>query len=52
MNRPVVPPSADPIELRLLVVAEMLEQAVSEVRRTLEEIKGEAWNAERTEEGS
>jgi len=38
---PVPPPLPDPahIELRLLVVAEMLEKAVAEVRRAMAEIK-------------
>ncbi len=38
---PVPPPLHDPvqIETRLLVVAEMLERAVAEVRRTMDEIK-------------
>lgn len=37
----VPPPMRDPvhIETRLLVVAEMLERAVEEVRRAMEEIK-------------
>lgn len=37
------PPFPDPshIETRLLVVAEMLDQAVAEVRRTMAEIKGD-----------
>jgi hypothetical protein len=40
---PTPPPLPDPshIETRLLVVAEMLEKAVREVRRTMAEIKGE-----------
>lgn len=40
---PTLPPLPDPshIETRLLVVAEMLEKAVAEVRRTMAEIKGE-----------
>ncbi len=38
---PVPPPLHDPvqIETRLLVVAEMLERAVAEVRRAMDEIK-------------
>jgi hypothetical protein len=38
---PVPPPLHDSahIETRLLVVAEMLEQAVAEVRRAMDEIK-------------
>lgn len=38
---PLPPPLHDPqhIETRLLVVAEMLERAVAEVRRTMDEIK-------------
>lgn len=38
---PVPPPLNDPqhIETRLLVVAEMLERAVAEVRRAMDEIK-------------
>jgi hypothetical protein len=38
---PVPPPLHDPnqIETRLLVVAEMLEKAVAEVRRTMAEIR-------------
>jgi hypothetical protein len=38
---PVPPPMHDPvhIETRLLVVAEMLERAVAEVRRAMDEIK-------------
>lgn len=38
---PVPPPLHDPqhIETRLLVVAEMLDRAVAEVRRTMDEIK-------------
>jgi hypothetical protein len=38
---PVPPPLKDPnhIETRLLVVAEMLEKAVAEVRRTMAEIR-------------
>lgn len=37
------PPLPDPahIETRLLVVAEMLERAVAEVRRTMAEVKGD-----------
>lgn len=38
MSRPQGP---DPIETRLLVVAEMLDRAVEEVRRVMNEIKGE-----------
>jgi hypothetical protein len=40
---PAPPPLPDPshIEMRLLVVAQMLENAVSEVRRTMAEIKGD-----------
>lgn len=36
------PPMTDPshLETRLLVVAEMLEKAVAEVRRTMAEVKG------------
>lgn len=46
-------PAGDPIELRLMVVAEMLEQAVNEVRRTLEQIKGDNYNSvERKDTGS
>ncbi len=39
---PVPPPLPDPvhIETRLLVVAQMLEHAVAEVRRTMAEIRG------------
>lgn len=38
---PVPPPLHDPqqIETRLLVVAEMLDRAVAEVRRAMDEIK-------------
>lgn len=38
---PLPPPLHDPvqIETRLLVVAEMLERAVAEVRRAMDEIK-------------
>jgi hypothetical protein len=40
---PAPPPFPDPslLETRLLVVAEMLEKAVAEVRRTMAEIKGD-----------
>ncbi len=40
---PVPPPLPDPvhIETRLLVVAQLLEHAVAEVRRTMAEIRGE-----------
>jgi len=39
---PVPPPLTDPshIETRLLIVAEMLERAVAEVRRAMAEVKG------------
>jgi len=38
---PVPPPLSDPshIETRLLVVAEMLDRAVAEVRRAMDDIK-------------
>lgn len=38
---PVPPPLPDPghIETRLLVVAEMLEKAVAEVRRAMDEVR-------------
>ncbi len=38
---PVPPPLPDPghIETRLLVVAEMLERAVAEVRRAMDEVR-------------
>jgi hypothetical protein len=41
---PVPPPMSDPshIETRLLIVAEMLEKAVAEVRRTMAELKDRA----------
>lgn len=35
------PPNRDHIETRLLLVAEMLDQAVKEVHRVMAEIKGE-----------
>jgi hypothetical protein len=39
---PVPPPIPDPshIEMRLLVVAEMLEKAVAEVRRAMADVQG------------
>lgn len=41
---PTPPPLPDPIhiETRLLIVAEMLERAVDEVRRAMEDLKGAA----------
>lgn len=41
---PVPPPVPDPthIETRLLVVAEMLDQAVAEVRRTMAQLRADA----------
>jgi hypothetical protein len=40
-----VPNTPDPghIEMRLLVVAEMLENAVAEIRHTMAEIKGDVY---------
>ncbi len=40
---PLPPPLPDPahIETRLIVVAEMLEKAVAEVRRAMKEVRGE-----------
>lgn len=40
---PLPPPLPDPshIETRLMVVAEMLERAVEEVHRVMDEIKGD-----------
>jgi hypothetical protein len=40
---PTRPPLPDPshIEMRLLVVAQMLENAVEEIRHTMAEIKGD-----------
>lgn len=40
---PVPPPLSDPthIEARLLVVAEMLDRAVAEVRRAMAEVRGD-----------
>lgn len=48
---PAPAPLPDPthIETRLLVVAEMLEKAVTEVRRTMAEIKGEIESSMPTE---